>query len=66
MEIIVNGKKELLEKQINIIELLELKGISPNTVVIEYNFDIVKKEEWGNIQLKENDKLEVLRFVGGG
>ncbi len=66
MEITVNGKKEVLEKEMNIIGFLDFKGIKPNTVVIEYNYDIVKKEEWGNIVLKENDKLEVLRFVGGG
>lgn len=66
MTITVNGKSENLEKKMSILDLLTLKGLDPNTVVVEYNADIVKKEEWGNIILKENDTLEVLRFVGGG
>jgi len=66
MQVTINGKNEILEEEMNIKDLLTKKGIDLNTVVIEYNYDIVKKEEWGNIILKENDNLEVLRFVGGG
>lgn len=30
------------------------------------NMDIVKKDEWINYFPKENDKIELLQFVGGG
>ena len=66
MTIVLNGKKEVLEQQKSIRDLLISKSIDPNTVIVEYNGDIVKREEWANIILKENDVLEVLRFVGGG
>ncbi|KXG78622.1 sulfur carrier protein ThiS [Thermotalea metallivorans] len=66
MEIIVNGKRERLEESMSILQYLSAKGLSPERVVVEYNYAVVKKEDLGNIILKENDQLEVLRFVGGG
>ncbi|MDF2547530.1 MAG: thiS [Anaerosolibacter sp.] len=66
MEIVVNGKREFIDQSVSILEYLSLKGLDPNRAVVEHNYHVVKKEEWGNIILKENDQLEVLRFVGGG
>lgn len=66
MTVTVNGKQETLEKEMSILEFIRHKGIHPDSVVVEYNYDIVKKEEWSRIPLKENDNLEVLKFVGGG
>lgn len=66
MVIKVNGKNVELEKEISIMEYVLLKNLKPDTIVIEHNLEIVKKEDWENIILKEDDTLEVLRFVGGG
>lgn len=65
MIIKVNGKDEQINT-CSIHELVEKKGIKPESVVIELNLNVVKREEWKDIQLKENDKLEILSFVGGG
>ncbi len=66
MMITVNGKPEEFEAKISLLEFLETKDINPDSVVVEHNLNIVEKEELDNIRLKENDTLEVLRFVGGG
>ena len=66
MQITLNGKKLEVEQGTKLLELLEQKGLEPERVVIEYNYDILKKENWESTVLKENDNLEVLRFVGGG
>lgn len=66
MNLIVNGKKERLAKKMSLLEFLKLKKQNPNMVVLEYNKKIVAKESWSNIILKDNDKLEILKFVGGG
>jgi len=62
----VNGKQEVLKDSISIGEYITQKGLNPDTVVVEHNYNIIQKEEWSNVFLKENDVLEVLRFVGGG
>lgn len=66
MELIVNGKKEILNDKISLMEYLSKKDENPESFVIEYNGEIVKRETWKNIELKEDDCLEILKFVGGG
>ena len=70
MEIILNGKKHLLEKELSVKELLtslenewtiDLKG-----AVVLVNDDIIKKDNWEEFQIKENAEVEVLSFVSGG
>lgn len=66
MKIFLNGKETEISEGIILTDLLKEKGLEPERVVVEYNRNIAGKEEWDNIVLKENDTLEVLRFVGGG
>ena len=66
MRLKLNGEEVLINEEMTLLEFLLLKGINPDTVVVEYNYDIVKREKWSQIILKENDNLEVVRFVGGG
>lgn len=66
LKITLNGKNTELEKVMTMFELLEFKGIEPERVIIEYNFDILIKDDWKTTVLKEADNVEVLRFVGGG
>ena len=70
MEIILYGKKHLLEKELSVKELLtslenewniDLKG-----AVVLVNDDIIKKDNWEEFQIKENAEVEVLSFVSGG
>lgn len=65
MRIMVNGRAEDINR-CSILEYLKRKEIRPESVVVEHNRTIVKKERWENIRLKENDNLEILGFVGGG
>ncbi|MFZ5753121.1 MAG: sulfur carrier protein ThiS [Bacillota bacterium] len=66
MQIRVNGSLETIPFSLSIKEYLLNKGLKPESVVIELNGQVVKREQWEKIVLKENDELEVLRFVGGG
>ncbi len=65
MQIVVNGEKEI-GLPCTIAELVARKGLAPGALVVELNQKIVKQEQWQAIQLKENDRLELLSFVGGG
>ncbi|GIX40588.1 MAG: thiamine biosynthesis protein ThiS [Leptospiraceae bacterium] len=65
---IVNGKEvSIKELELPTIEeLLKKYNVKTKMVAIEINGKVVPKSEWQNVQLKENDKIEVIRFVGGG
>lgn len=65
MEIFINGQRETCPPG-TIAELVAIKDLPPETLVLELNGTIVKQEKWSAIQLKDNDALELLSFVGGG
>ncbi|UOD34848.1 sulfur carrier protein ThiS [Deferribacteraceae bacterium V6Fe1] len=66
MKITLNGKDTELEKNITVSELLQNLKIHSKVVVVEINGNIVEKDNFDNTFIKENDKVEVVRFVGGG
>jgi sulfur carrier protein len=65
MQITINGKAETVEPG-NLEALVKAKGLNRDALVIEHNRNIIAREKWGQIQLRENDTLELLSFVGGG
>ena len=66
MIITINGRKENVEKKLNLLGLIKSKKLSPEAIVVEHNFRIVPKEEWPTVLLNENDSIEIVSFVGGG
>lgn len=66
MVISLNGKKTEVKEGITLKELMSENGLEPERVVVEYNYQVLKQDKWDETLLKENDNLEVLRFVGGG
>jgi sulfur carrier protein len=66
MKLIINGEEKIVEgnKSINQI-MIDLKIID-KVMACAVNMDIVKKENWESYFPKENDKIELLQFVGGG
>lgn len=65
MEIKVNGKSEKLTTT-SLIAFLEEKKLKLEGLVVLLNDEVLKKEEFEGVSLKENDALEVLNFVSGG
>ena len=66
LKVKINGTVTEIEEPLSVAGLMTTRGINPSEVVVQYNGDIVDKSGWETILLKENDELEILRFVGGG
>lgn len=66
MEILLNGKKENLNKSINIEEILNIKNIRREVVTVQLNGKIIDKENYGKILLKDGDEMEFIYYMGGG
>lgn len=62
--ITVNGEK--LDFSGTVTGLLEFLGYSEKRVAVELNENIVPKAEYENTSVSDGDKLEIVRFVGGG
>ncbi|MCM8833085.1 MAG: sulfur carrier protein ThiS [Candidatus Omnitrophica bacterium] len=68
MKIIINGKEEIIDRQnFSILELLIIKDVKmPEMVSVELNGEIINKDKYDEIIIKEGDKIEFLYFMGGG
>ncbi|TBR80085.1 sulfur carrier protein ThiS [Campylobacter novaezeelandiae] len=62
---IINGEK-LDFKELKFMDFLKEKGLKAEFIALELNGEIVSKSEFENLILKENDKAEIVSFVGGG
>ncbi|MFQ6341431.1 sulfur carrier protein ThiS [Campylobacter sp. VTCC 70190] len=62
---IINGEK-LEFKELKFLAFLKEKGLKAELIALELNGKIVPKSEFENLVLKENDKAEIVSFVGGG
>ncbi|MBK1972675.1 sulfur carrier protein ThiS [Campylobacter sp. TTU-622] len=62
---IINGQKFDL-KELKFIDFLKEKNLKIEFIALELNGRIVSKSEFENLILKENDKAEIVSFVGGG
>ncbi len=66
MRVTVNGEPMELETDLPLVRLLECLGKSPAHVAIERNGEIMDRAEISTALLGENDRLEIVHFVGGG
>ena len=65
----INGKQRLFNELAtgsHIGELVAALVFRPDRVAVERNGDIVPRATWPSERLAEQDKLEVVHFVGGG
>lgn len=67
MKVQVNGEELVLEKPVNIKELLVLaKAEQPDYVTVQKNGQFVERDKFGEILVSEGDTIEFLYFMGGG
>ena len=66
MNLIINGEKLSFEDGKTIFEIMTELKIIDKVMAVAVNMNIVKKEEWSSFIPQENDKIELLQFVGGG
>ncbi|ECL1001793.1 sulfur carrier protein ThiS [Campylobacter jejuni] len=61
----MNGQKLEL-KELKFMDFIKEKGLKIELIALELNGEIIPKSEFENLILKENDKAEIVSFVGGG
>ena len=62
----LNGRKITLRSKCSIYELLKRFKLNNKKVAIEHNKIIVPRANYKKKYLRNNDKLEVVHFIGGG
>lgn len=66
MLIRLNGIKKEVPEGTTVESLIQLFQLGKKSVVFELNQQVVNRNSYSLTQLKENDTLEIVHFVGGG
>jgi sulfur carrier protein len=66
IKIRVNGKLKYISDDFKISDLVKNLKIPLKKVAIELNQVIIDKKNISKINIKKNDKIEIVHFIGGG
>ena len=65
IKIFVNGDLKKFPQETNIVSLLEILNISSKHIAIEINESLIFRSDWEKTNLKDEDKVEIVRAIGG-
>ena len=66
-KIVVNGENQDVQLPLTVAGLIKLNNVlQPEMVSVQVNEEFVDRAEFDTLQLKENDSVDFLYFMGGG
>ena len=66
IKIFINGDLRKFPQETNIASVLESRNISSKHIAIEINENLVFRSDWQETNLKDGDKVEIVKAIGGG
>ena len=66
MDVRLNGQQHLVDDGATLSDLVSLLKLDRNWIAVELNQEVIPRARWGEVSLKEGDKIEVVQLVGGG
>jgi sulfur carrier protein len=64
--ITLNGERREIAGAKNVRELLDELQLPPHALLVEHNGKALRKEEWRSSELRDADRIEIIRIVAGG
>ncbi|GAC1333558.1 sulfur carrier protein ThiS [Undibacterium sp. Jales W-56] len=65
-EIVLNGENYQLDQEKNLAELIATLNLSGQAIAVAVNRQIVARAQWASHRLQAQDKVDVVRAIGGG
>ena len=66
MKVFVNGAEKDFDSGISLAALIDQLELPATRIAIELNREVVRRSDWGATMLKDDDRIEIVHFVGGG
>jgi sulfur carrier protein len=66
MRVLLNGAEAELGAPLTLSGLLALHKLRPETVVVEHNLRVPAKDEYESLEIRDGDRIEIVKFMGGG
>jgi len=62
----VNGESREFSEGVTLSVLIDLLELPTQRIAVELNRQVVRRVDWSTTVLKNDDRLEIVHFVGGG
>lgn len=66
MQVQVNGETREIPAELSLAQLLDHLSMPSRLLAIELNKEVVRRKDWDNVRIKDEDRIEIIHFVGGG
>ena len=66
MKVFVNGESRDLSGTPSLAELITQLELPATRIAVELNREVVRRDDWSGTMLNEDDRVEIVHFVGGG
>lgn len=69
LTLVLNGQPRLfeaLDETSTLESLVQELGLKGDRIAVEHNGKIASRPDWNELRLANNDRLEMVHFVGGG
>lgn len=66
MRITVNGELRDIPDELSLQELIARLTLPADRLAVELNRNVVRRGDWLQTKLQEDDRIEIVHFVGGG
>jgi thiamine biosynthesis protein ThiS len=66
LRVYINGESRELSGEVSLAELIEQLDLPAARIAVEVNRDVVRRGDWGSTVLRDEDRVEIVHFVGGG
>jgi thiamine biosynthesis protein ThiS len=66
LRVTINGEAKEIEDGLKVSDLVSLLELKAERLAIEVNRKIIRRADWQLTSLAEDDKIEIVQFVGGG
>ncbi len=66
MNLFINGEEKTLDGALSVGQLMALLRVDPQQCAVEINGVIVPRSRHAQQQVDDGDRVEIVRFIGGG
>lgn len=66
MRVYVNGETREFSSPLSLDQLITELDLPPARIAVELNRAVVRRNEWNTTELRDDDRIEIVHFVGGG
>ena len=66
MRVYLNGESKTVDDSLTLADLVSQLDLPAVRLAIELNRKVVRRSEWDQTKLAEDDRVEIVHFVGGG